>query len=99
RKLTEIARQADVYLAAGIVEDLDFYHLRNSVALVGPNGHMGTAAEMHTPIARHPTFVGARECPTFDVSGIPIGIVVGDDVYYPELSRMLVARGARLLVA
>lgn len=97
--LEALARQLGVHLAVGLIEDHDYYHLRNSVALLGPEGVAGVAAEMHTPVARHPTYVGGRECRVMDVKGAKIGVLVGDDIYYPEVARMLTLQGAQLLLA
>jgi predicted amidohydrolase len=99
KRLEAIAQQLGTHLAAGIVEDLDYYHLRNSVGVFGPTGHLGTAAEMHTPAALHPTYVAGRDCPVFDLDGVTAGVMVGEDVYYPEVARMLATQGARLLIA
>ncbi len=99
RRLEALAKGLKIWLAAGMVEDFDYYHLRNSVALCGPAGLLGTAAEMHTPIEPHPTYVAGRDCPVFDLDGVPVGLLVGEDAWYPEVARMLVAQGARLLIA
>ncbi len=97
-RLNDISRAAGLSVIAGIVEDHDYYHLRNSVLLFGPNGHVGTAAEVHTELGRHPTFVSGQSLPVFDLPGLRVGLLIGDDVFYPEAARTLVLNGANLLV-
>jgi predicted amidohydrolase len=99
KRLERLAEELGAWLAVGIIEDLDYYHLRNSVALLGPGGHLGTAAEVHTPVEPHPTYVAGRDCPIFKLDGVPAGILVGEDLYYPEVARMLTVQGAKLLIA
>ena len=96
--LAVLARRLKSHLAVGIIEDFDYYHLRNSVVFWGPRGCLGTAAQVHTPVGRHPTYVPAREYPVFQLGDITAGCLVGDDVYYPEVARALTLAGARLLI-
>ena len=98
QRLTGLARSLKTFICAGLIEDLDYYHLRSSVGVFGPAGCLGAAAQVHTPIERHPTFVAAREFPIFDLGGVRAGLVVGDDVLYPEVARCLAVAGAQLLI-
>ncbi len=99
QRLEALAKSLKIWLAAGMVEDFDYYHLRNSVAVFGPAGVLGTAAEMHTPIEPHSTYFAGRNCPVFDLGGVSAGLLVGEDAWYPEVARTLAAQGARLLIA
>ena len=98
KKIEATAKNIKNYLAVGIIEDLDYYHMRNSVGLFGPNGHIGTTGEVHTSKERHFTYAGSRQTPLFDMDGIKIGVLVGKDVYYPEIARILTLQGADVLV-
>jgi predicted amidohydrolase len=98
KRLDPFVRGLGGYLSVGIVEDWDYYHLRNSVTVFGPQGHQGSAAESHTSIERHPTYVGGRDYPVFKIGAIPAGVVVGDDVFFPEAARILATQGAKLLI-
>lgn len=98
QRLTALARSLKTFICAGLIEDLDYYHLRNSVGVFGPTACLGAAAQVHTPIERHPTFVAARDFPVFDLGGLRAGLVVGDDVLYPEVARCLAVAGAQLLI-
>ncbi len=98
QRLTRLTRSLKTYICAGLIEDLDYYHLRSSVGVFGPKGCLGAAAQVHTPIEHHPTFVAAREFPVFNLGGVRAGLVVGNDILYPEVARCLAVAGAQLLI-
>lgn len=81
----------------------------NSAVLVGPDGHIGTWRK-HT-LPGHATdlagpgafpdrrfFRAGTKSPVFDTALGRIGMMVCYDVFFPEIARLLVLKGADLLV-
>jgi len=81
----------------------------NSAVLVGPEGHIGTWRK-HT-LPGHATdhggagafpdrrfFRSGARSPVFDTAIGRIGMMVGYDIFFPEIARLLTLKGADLLV-
>ncbi|MBF8658766.1 nitrilase family protein [Pseudomonas putida] len=93
----DLAEQYQVYLAAGFVEQ-DGLKLYDSAVLFGPSGLLGHYRKAH---------LGAQEnlwCapgnlgfPVFDTSIGRIGLLIGGDIWFPEVPRLLAAQGADLI--
>ncbi len=108
-RLAEEARKRHLHLIWGMPERGLPGVVYNSAVLVGPEGHVGTwrkhtlpghATDLAGPGAfpdRRFFRVGNRS-PVFDTPIGRIGMMVCYDVFFPEISRLLVLKGADLLV-
>lgn len=109
-RLVAEARRRGLHLIWGMPERGLAGVLYNSAVLVGPAGHIGTwrkhtlpghATDLAGPGAfpdRRFFRLGSRS-PVFDTPLGRIGILVCYDVFFPELARLLVLKGADLVVA
>ncbi|MAE68031.1 MAG: hypothetical protein CMJ18_27595 [Phycisphaeraceae bacterium] len=87
------ARQIGVYIIMGIVERVDG-GLCNTAFVVGPEeGYMGRQRK----VLAEAVFVPGTEANVFDTAPARIGIFICADMRSPELSRLLVLKGAQVL--
>ena len=103
-RLAELAREHEVTLVSGMFEvGDDPQRPYNTLAVVGPDGLRAAYRKIHlydsfgyresdrlTPGALEPVVV--------DVQGWQVGLMTCYDLRFPELARMLVDRGAELLL-
>jgi predicted amidohydrolase len=98
---SQLSAQFRVYLAAGtvILPDKEGA-LYNTTYLFGPEGQiLGTQRQTHlSPIERQWGLSRGDHLMVFETEVGRIGLVVGTDVYYPEVSRILCLRGANVLI-
>jgi predicted amidohydrolase len=104
-RLAGLTRELDLYLVFGMPERDGRDPSRHYIAapLIGPQGWIGTYRKLH--VAGRPLFtetdcfVGGDAVPVFDTRFGPIGIQICADFWvYPELSRILMQKGARLIL-
>jgi predicted amidohydrolase len=103
-RLTELAREHDVTLVAGMFEVSDDpARPFNTLVVVGPEGLRASYRKIHL----YDSFgyresdrlgAGALEPVVVDVKGWQVGLMTCYDLRFPELSRRLVDRGAELLL-
>jgi predicted amidohydrolase len=103
--IAKIARARDLYVVFGLPErDRDAEaRLYNAVAVVGPEGILGTYRKVHLGeppwVTEGITFTPGTSLPLFPTRFGPIGVQICYDFWFnPELSRILALKGARLLV-
>ncbi len=95
-----LAQRLGIYLAPGTVVELDGGRLYNTAYLFAPDGTLvGTQRQTH----RAPQEIawGLAQGETlrvFDMGAARVGFVIGEDVAYPEVSRILALQGANLLI-
>jgi predicted amidohydrolase len=98
---SQLSAQFRVYLAAGtvILPDKEGA-LYNTAYLFGPEGQvLGTQRQTHlSPMERQWGLSRGDHLMVFETEVGRIGLVVGTDVYYPEVSRILCLRGASVLI-
>jgi len=98
---SQLSAQFRVYLAAGtvILPDKEGA-LYNTAYLFGPEGQvLGTQRQTHlSPMERQWGLSRGDHLMVFQTEVGRIGLVVGTDVYYPEVSRILCLRGANVLI-
>ena len=89
------ARETDMYIIFGVVErPKRARRIYNSAFIVGPQeGYMGKFSKVFS----EKVFADGEEAPVFDTRYGRIGIFICADMRSPELSRLLVLKGARLL--
>jgi len=104
-EIAALARRFNMYVTFGMPErdreQPNLIYISNP--LVGPDGLVGTYRKIH--IAPPPlftetkTFVGGTSVPVFETRFGPIGIQICADFWvFPELSRILMLKGARLII-
>jgi predicted amidohydrolase len=104
-RIATLARELDVYAVFGMGErdPDDPSLLYNAAAVVGPEGILGTYRKVHLGtlplLTEGITFRPGSSLPLFATRYGPIGVLVDFDFWFnPELSRILMMKGARLLV-
>jgi len=104
-EVAELARELGIYVLFGMPErdekDPEVRYI--SVAVIGPEGILGRYRKIH--LAPLPTFTEqvcfkpGNELPVFETEFGRIGVQICADFWvYPELSRLLCLKGARLIV-
>ncbi len=104
-EIAALARRFDMYVTFGMPER-DAEHPGThyiSCPFIGPSGLIGTYRKLH--IAPPPLFTeercfrGGSELPVFETRFGPVGIQICADFWvFPELSRILMLKGARLII-
>lgn len=103
-EMAKLARELDMYVIFGMPEkdpkDPDVKYI--STAIVGPEGVIGAYRKMHlaTPPVwtEYYCFKQGNELLVFETRYGPIGIQICADFWmYPELSRLLFLKGARII--
>ena len=91
------AKEFNAYICAGITERAG-NKLYNSAALIGPEGHIGTYRKTHLWNEEKLWFEpGDLGYPVFHLPFGRVGIRICYDVWFPEVSRILVAQGADII--
>lgn len=103
-EMARLAAKHDVYVVFGIPEkDVLNPEIRYiSSALVGPSGLLGKYRKFHIggpPRFEEKCFTGGDQLPVFETRYGPVGIQICVDFWiYPELSRILTLKGARIIL-
>ncbi len=104
-EIAAIAREHDMYVVFGMPEqdarDSDIRYI--SCPLIGPEGLIGTYRKLHLgppPIFTETLcFKGGSAIPVFETRFGPVGIQICADFWaFPELSRIQMLKGARLII-
>ncbi len=105
REIAELARHLGIYVVFGMAErekkNAKIQH--NATVVIGPEGLIGTYRKIH--LSHAPDYneefccSPGQEIPVFETRFGPIGVQICRDFwYYPELSRILALKGARLII-
>lgn len=91
------AKKHNAYICAGITERED-NHLYNSVVVVGPEGYIGTYRKTHLWNEEKLWFEpGDLGFPVFSLPFGKIGCRICYDIWFPEVTRILVTQGADII--
>lgn len=91
------AKKYNAYICAGITER-EGNHLYNSVVVVGPEGYIGTYRKTHLWNEEKLWFEpGDLGFPVFSLPFGKIGCRICYDIWFPEVTRILVAQGADII--
>lgn len=93
--LVRAAEHFDVYIAAGIPEVVDG-GLVNTAVLIGPDGILGSYSQVHVDPALGWAAPGDG-FPVFDLPFGRVGLLLGEDLIYPEAARVLARNGVDLI--
>ncbi len=97
---SSLAARLEIYLAPGTIIESRDGQLYNTAYLFAPDGSVvGFQSQTH----RAPREIGwglaqGGELNVFDIGSARIGFVIGTDIEYPEVSRILALQGANLLI-
>lgn len=95
-----LARRYNVHIVAGTMIELQAGRLFNTAYLFAPEGRLlGSQRQIH----RSPREIGwgiepGTELAMYDIGSARVGLVVGTDVAYPEIARILAWQNANLLI-
>jgi predicted amidohydrolase len=90
-------RRLGVHVVCGLLER-DGDQLRNSAALIGPDGLIGTYRKTHLPFLGVDRFtVPGDELPVYETPLGRIGVEICYDLRFPEVTRTLALKGADLV--
>lgn len=104
-EIAALAREHDMYVTFGMPEqdadDKDTNYI--ACPFIGPEGLVGTYRKLHlgTPpvFTESQCFTGGNELPVFATRFGPVGVQICADFWvFPELSRILTLKGARLII-
>lgn len=104
-RLARLARRLDLYLVFGMPErdPSDAGRAWISAPLIGPEGLIGVYRKIH--VAGPPLFTetgcfkGGNALPVFETRHGPVGVQICADFWvYPELARIQMLKGARVIV-
>lgn len=104
-EIAALARKLDIYVALGMPEqdknDPEVCYI--ACPLIGPDGLVGNYRKIHIgPLpmfTESRCFKGGDAVPVFETRYGPIGIQICADFWvFPELSRILMLKGARLII-
>ena len=104
-EIAELTRRLDIYVVLGMPErdadDDGACYI--SCPLIGPEGLIGTYRKLHLgtpPLFRESLcFTGGSNVPVFETRYGPVGIQICADFWvFPELSRILMLKGARIII-
>jgi len=104
RQIEEIAKKENIHIILGMIERSAKASavLHNTALLVGPKGFVGKYQKMYLPT--HSVFEEKRyfrpgyQTPVFETEIGKLGIIICYDIYFPEVTRVLSLKGARLIV-
>ncbi|MBI2861032.1 MAG: carbon-nitrogen hydrolase family protein [Chloroflexi bacterium] len=103
-EIAEIARKKGVYVVLGMPErDADDPETRYiSAAVVGPEGVLGAYRKIHLmrpPFTESTCFTSGDSLPVFPTRFGPVGVQICFDFWtFPMLSRVLMLKGARIIL-
>ena len=104
-EIAQLTRKLDIYVVLGMPErdpdDADTCYI--SCPLLGPEGFIGNYRKLHLgtpPLFRESLcFTGGNRVPVFETRYGPVGIQICADFWvFPELSRILMLKGARIII-
>jgi predicted amidohydrolase len=95
----ELARKMGIYLVAGLAET-DGSERYNTAILVGPDGVIGRWRQRHLDREAYPWATrGDEALQTWDIPLGRIGMLIGNEAWFPEVGRCLAIQGADLICA
>jgi N-carbamoylputrescine amidase len=96
-RLTEIAAETGVYVAAGLLEDAGNL-LYNAMVLVGPKGLAGVWRKMHIPMFEMPFYNGGGAVGVAETPFGRVGANICFDTLLPESTRLLAVQNVEVVL-
>ena len=100
KRLSEIARKANVWLLPGTVcERGDDGEIYNTAPVFSPEGELIASYRKCFPWRPHEPYTPGRQFTVFDIPDIGrIGLAICYDIWYPEVVRQLAWMGAEVII-
>ncbi len=103
-RIEELAQKQNIHIITGLIERSARASavLHNTAVLISPQGYVGKYQKMYLPT--HSVFEEKRyfrpgyQTPVFETPFGKLGMIICYDVYFPEVSRLLSTKGAKLIV-
>ena len=97
--VASLAKEYDCYVAFGIAEKANTPGLiYNSIALVGPEGFVGSSRKMHLASIEKDYFLLGEESNVYQTKLGKIGLMICYDLFFPETARILALKGAEIII-
>ncbi len=98
-RMTEVCREIGGHVVYGLLES-DGSRVFNALALVGPQGLVGSYRKTHLPFLGVDMYTdyGDRPFSVYEVDGVKVGMNICYDGGFPEPARCLTLLGADLIV-
>lgn len=98
-RMTDVCREIGGHVVYGLLES-DGSRVFNALALVGPQGLVGSYRKTHLPFLGVDMYTdyGDRPFQVYDVDGVKVGMNICYDGGFPEPARCLALLGADLIV-
>jgi predicted amidohydrolase len=97
RNLAQMAREHQIVILAGLIENDETGRVFASHLVVSPNGSWGVYRKIHIAPPERNLFSPGAEVPLFDIQGIKFGIQLCYDAHFPELSTRMAIDGADVI--
>ncbi len=102
-EVTVLAKKYSIYVILGLTERNASYAggtgaLFNSMVLVGPQGVIGIYRKVHLPLNEQHIYVAGTAFNVYDTDIGRIGMHICHDKSFPESSRVLMIKGADIIV-
>lgn len=94
RRISEIARQKNIFILAGFAEIDANGRIYATHAVISPQGLVGAYRKLHLGPPEHKSFAAGDTIPLFEVAGLTFGIQLCYDAHFPELSTQMALKGA-----
>ncbi len=96
RVLANLAHEKQGFII-GTIPEIDEGKLYNTAVIAGPDGFVGKQRKIHLPAVERKIFEKGTFLRTFDLNGVPVGVMTCYDGWFPEAARYLTLQGAKIL--
>ena len=97
-RLRNISKEEDCTIIGGIAE-LEGEEIYNTAIVVSKGNFIGKYRKMHLSNYEKTLFSHGTEVKIFNVDGLEIGVQICFDLWFPEVSRELMIKGADIICA
>ena len=98
---TAAARGRYTLVSGGLFIQNNSGGLKDICHVIGPDGALLGETEKvfpSAPVGERKYMTGGNRVPLYHIAGVPVGILICVDMFYPELARSLAQRGAQVIL-
>lgn len=95
QRISALSKELDLIISAGLSER-DGAAVYNTQVLFGPDGFIGKQRKIHLSRDEKNHYAGGSEIEVFDIGKCKVGTTICYDSQFPELSRILLIKGAEV---